>query len=329
MSAGSESLAKRHGLYLLGFGGLFSLIFVLLASRIFQTGTYLFRAFLEKCLAICSRLMTLGFSALDGVELFAVLALTGLLLFALARSLSQARKVRAFSRSLKRVGISPRLHRLLRESALSLQEVFLFPSRLSFACTAGLFSPRIFVSTNLVESLSDEEVKAVLRHEQSHLKRRDPLRGVIIFFFGQFFIFLPRARQLLKGLRRDSELIADRHALLVASSPADLASALIKTRRRNLVVAENLPGFAGDDLLSERLSRILNVDFGAESVVHSRRFSPGRIVAGLVLALSLAALVLPAGKGFLKTTPWRCPHTGPASCCATDAPGGHHSHCRS
>jgi len=329
MSASADTIAQRHRLYLLGFSGMFFVISLLLASRVYQTGTYLLRAFFEECLAKCSHLMTLGFSALDGVELFAVLALAGLLLFALARTLSQVRRVRAFSRSLRRVGLSPRLRGLLKGSPLSPQQVFFFPSRLSFACTAGLFSPRVLVSTSLVESLTDEELKAVLRHELSHLKRRDPLRSVMIFFFAQFFFLLPGARQLLKGLRRDSELMADSHALLSASSPADLASALVKTRQRNLAVAASLPRFTGDDFLGERLTRILNVDLRAESGAHRRRFSPGRTVAGLVLALSLAALVLPAGRGFLKTTPWRCPHTEHASCCPADAMGGQPSHCRS
>ncbi len=188
---GVECSIRRHDLYLFGFGAGFLSILPFLASRIFQTGTFLFDVFLQKCLAKCSGLMSLGITVVDGLEVFAVLASVGLLIVALGRSISEARRARAFSHSLREVEIPPRLHRLLEESALSPEQVVVFPGRLSFACTAGLFHPRVFVSTSLLESLSDEEVKAVLRHEHSHLVRKDPLRGVVMLFFARFFFFFP------------------------------------------------------------------------------------------------------------------------------------------
>ena len=328
MSGDDERLTRRHNLYLLGLAVAFLSILPFLGSRIFQTGTFLLDAFLEKCLAKCSSLMSLGISAVDGLEVFAVLASAGLLLVALVRSISEARRARAFSCSLREVETPPRLHRLLEELALSPQLVVVFSSRLSFACTAGLLHPRVFVSTGLIESLSDEELKAVLRHEQSHLDRRDPIRSIVMLFLSKFFFFLPLVSRLLDSLRRDSELIADRHALALASSPADLASALIKTKSRNLVVAQGLARFWGDDLLGERLSRILNADVRARKVVHARRFSPVRLAAGALLALSVSLLVIPAGAGFLRKSPWTCPHTDHASCCPPAAPGSQCSHCR-
>jgi Zn-dependent protease with chaperone function len=327
MNAGVRELSRRENFSLFGLGGFLLWVLFCLVLYLFLAMRYFLHAFIEKCLAQCSSLMTLAFSTVDGVRLSLVLGLLVLFLIALAISISEAWRVCKFSRSLKRVAISPRLGRLLRESGLLPDRVFLFPSALSFACTAGLSFPKIFISTHLVDSLSDEEVKAVLQHEQSHLRRRDPLRGVLIGFFAHFFFFIPMATRLLQSLRRDSELIADDHALSCSHSPVVLASALVKVRRENLARAHVATGFTGGDILGERLSRILNTELRNEA--RGRRPTASRVVASLVLALSLVFLAIPTGKTFPKAAPWHCHHTNHEACCPSGGAGGAHAHCRS
>jgi Zn-dependent protease with chaperone function len=264
---------------------------------------------------------------LYGTRSLLLFALPVLLVFAFAKSLSQAVRARAFSRSLIWVDTPPRLNRLLAESDLRPNQVLLFPSRLRFACTVGLISPKILISTQILESLKDDEVEAVLRHEQSHMRRRDPLRGVLTAFFAHFFFFLPWARKLVTASRKDSELIADRHALTLTCSPASLATALIKVRRENIAVVKELDRFAGDDFLGERLSRILNMN--VENDVHPRRPVPIRLIANLVLASFLTLLVFPSGKGFPNTLLWHCGHADHASCCLSRKAGEIHHRCRS
>src|SRR5215469_10916022 len=46
----------------------------------------------------------------------------------------------------------------------------------AFAVTHGLLRPRVLLSTGLVQAPDQEELSAVLVHEQHHLLRRDPLR---------------------------------------------------------------------------------------------------------------------------------------------------------
>ena len=327
MSAGIRELSRRENFYLFGLGGFLLSVLFCLVFYLFLAMRYFLHAFIEKCLAQCSSLMTLAFSKVDGVWLSLVLGLLMLFLMALAISMSEVWRVRKFSRSLKRVAVSPRIGRLLRESGLLPDRVLLFPSALSFACTAGLFLPKIFISTHLVDSLSDEEVKAVLRHEQSHLRRRDPLRGVLIGFFAHFFFFIPTATKLLQSLRRDSELIADDHALSFSHSPAVLASALVKVRRDNLARAHVATGFTGGDILGERLSRILGIRF-EKDVLGSRR-TLSRTVAGLILVFSFVFLVLPTGRAFPKAAPWHCHHADHETCCPSGGAGGAHAHGRS
>jgi len=327
MNAGIRKLSRRENFYLFGVSGFLSWVLFCLVFYLFLAMRYFLYAFIEKCLSQCSSLMTLAFSTADGVRLSVVLGLLVLFLIALAISMSEVWRVRKFSRSLKRVAVSPRLGRLLRESGLPPDRVFLFPSALSFACTAGLFLPKIFISAHLVDSLSDEEVKAVLRHEQSHLRRRDPLRGVLIGFFAHFFFFIPMATRLLQGLKRDSELIADDHALSFSHSPAVLASALVKVRRDSLVRAKALTGFTDGDLLGVRLNRILGIKLENDVLGSRRTLRPA--VACLILVFSFVFLVLPTEGTFPKAAPWHCHHANHEACCPSGGAGGAHAHCRS
>jgi len=322
-------LSRRDDLYLLGFAGLFFWISSSTWLYLFLGGRHFFRALVEKCLAQCSALMTLSFSATDGIRLSLSLGLFLLFLIALTETLSDVRRVRKFIRSLHKTEITPRFGRLLKECGLRSDRVFLFLSWLSFACTAGLFSPKIYVSTHLFDSLSDVEVKAVLRHEQCHSKRRDPLRGMLIGLFRRFFFFVPQALRLLHGVKRDLELVADAHCLAYSHSPDTLASALVKVRRDNLARARIMTRFAEEDFLEERLNRLLNLKIGTAVTARTTRGNLSQMAAGLVLAFSLVFLILPAGNAFPKAAPWHCHHANHESCCPSGEGGGTQAHCLS
>ena len=48
-----------------------------------------------------------------------------------------------------------------------------------FAVTAGMVAPRVVVSRGLLEVLPEEHLKAVLAHEQAHVRRRDSMWKVL------------------------------------------------------------------------------------------------------------------------------------------------------
>lgn len=101
------------------------------------------------------------------------------------------------------------------------------------AVTAGLVRPYVVVSTGLVGALSRAELRAVLAHEQAHLRRSDPLRVLLARVLVAHLWFLPLARDLRGRAWSGFELAADRDAarrygrsalagalLRVASTPA-------------------------------------------------------------------------------------------------------------
>jgi len=79
-----------------------------------------------------------------------------------------------------------------------------------FSFCAGIFLPRIIITTSLVENLSERELEAVLLHEKAHLKARDPLKLLFGKTISIIFFFLPIFKELYKNMNATNEILADR-----------------------------------------------------------------------------------------------------------------------
>ncbi len=99
-----------------------------------------------------------------------------------------------------------------------------------FAFCAGFFNPAIYLSDGLLDMLEPAEIEAVLRHEASHLHRRDPLRLFLVQLLHLALAPLPIVETLCDRARIGIELAADRAALANVSMPA-LAGAVLKVAR--------------------------------------------------------------------------------------------------
>ena len=79
------------------------------------------------------------------------------------------------------------------------------------AWCAGLWRPRIFLSSALVARLSEEDLDAVLAHESNHARRRDNLRRQLAHWAT---LCWPRGlrRQLLADLAQQTEFACDAEA---------------------------------------------------------------------------------------------------------------------
>ena len=102
--------------------------------------------------------------------------------------------------------------------------------QIPFAFCAGSLFPSVYVSEGLLAILSLTEIEAVLRHEASHLRRRDPLRLFLIELLRSIFAPFPIIETLSDRVRVGIELAADRAALAIVPMPT-LASALVKVVR--------------------------------------------------------------------------------------------------
>ena len=134
----------------------------------------------------------------------------------------------------------------------SLERLTYLPRPQPMAFCYGFRTPRIAVTEGLLTLLDDTELLAVLAHEQEHLRRRDPLRYLIIDSLAAAVAVLPISWALRTRFEAEIELAADRAALAVAPRAA-LAGALLALLSAS---SPAVPGLAG---LSATEARIANL----------------------------------------------------------------------
>jgi hypothetical protein len=145
------------------------------------------------------------------------------------------------------------------------------------AFCAGYLRPVVYVSRRTVDLLSEDELDAVLAHEQHHRRLRDPLRLACGRILSEALFFIPVLRSLTDREADVAELRAD-HAAVCARNggEAALASAL-------LAFDDSAPaGAAG--ISPERVDALL----GQRS---QWRLPAWRLAGSLLIVSSLAVLV--------------------------------------
>ena len=85
----------------------------------------------------------------------------------------------------------------------------------------------VAVSPKLIESLSPEEVEAVVAHELSHIKNHDYTAKGLARMARLAFVFDPAVHLVEAAVHRERELLADKMAVHYTKKPLALASALI------------------------------------------------------------------------------------------------------
>jgi Zn-dependent protease with chaperone function len=121
---------------------------------------------------------------------------------------------RAIAASARRLGIAGRV------------DVVADPRPFSFCY--WFLRPRICVSSGLLRRLTRDEVHAVLLHERSHLRRRDPLRLVVARYFAAGLYVIPVVEDLVEHYTLEKELEADQDAVHALGDVRPLARALYK-----------------------------------------------------------------------------------------------------
>jgi Zn-dependent protease with chaperone function len=96
----------------------------------------------------------------------------------------------------------------------------------------GTLRPRLFVASQVLDSLSPEEVSVALAHERGHLLARDTLKRAVMNFC-RHLLFTTRLGHLLdREWAKEAERAADEYAARSSAACAlDLAAALVKIAR--------------------------------------------------------------------------------------------------
>jgi bla regulator protein blaR1 len=150
--------------------------------------------------------VVLTLAALGGI-------VTAIALFAIARELRASRRL---ARGLARLQPARR------------EGVFVIDDDRPEAFCAGLFRPRVYITTGALARLDEQGLNAVLVHERHHARRRDPLRLAAARVIARSLFFLPGVRELRRGHQELAEVSADESALAAtAGDRSALARAML------------------------------------------------------------------------------------------------------
>lgn len=102
------------------------------------------------------------------------------------------------------------------------------PSRVPAAFTAGFLFPRPYLTSQAASRLSVEEKGLILAHEREHVRRRDPLRLLILQFMERW---LPGIRCVRLRWQATAELDCDRAAIRQGFPAEMVAETILKMKR--------------------------------------------------------------------------------------------------
>lgn len=123
------------------------------------------------------------------------------------------------------------LAQLSRVSVHAGFEVFEVPCDEELCHCAGVSTRRIFISASLAQSLDHDELCCALAHEAAHLRRRDPLRRLVLSLAG-CFVLPPAFALVLREYELAAEQACDAEAVQAGHDPTTVASALLNVARR-------------------------------------------------------------------------------------------------
>ncbi|MDN4493212.1 M56 family metallopeptidase [Ureibacillus aquaedulcis] len=96
------------------------------------------------------------------------------------------------------------------------------------AITIGFLSPKIVLSTGLLNLLSEEELEAVIYHETYHLNNHDPLKIFLLSIGSITLPYIPILKWLNEKYRVVQEVMADELAIEKQETSLHIGSALLK-----------------------------------------------------------------------------------------------------
>lgn len=168
--------------------------------------------------------------------------------------------------------------------------IWIFRAMTREAFTIGMIRPKVCLSTGLLQSMTEAEIEAVLRHEHAHLTALDPLRLAAVRLLSDFLWFLPITRLLTEAFSGLAELRADERAVAAGSDALELATAIVKTARGAFLGPRLAPALGGLALVEQRVTRLL----GRERKIPPRVPWAPSVASGVMVMAFVGLLVGPA-----------------------------------
>jgi hypothetical protein len=143
-------------------------------------------------------------------------------------------------------------------------QVGLVMSDYPFSFVWGFTHSKLIVSTGLLRTLNESELIGLLEHEAAHHERRDNLIKLILSFCTYASLAFVLTRRLLTWRGLEVERLCDEVSASRTKAPLDIASALVKLRRRTSPTPATASSFIAEDMSSfhSRVSRLIDSENG-------------------------------------------------------------------
>ncbi len=133
-------------------------------------------------------------------------------------------------------------------------EVGLVMSQQPLTFVWGFWRSKLILSSGLLNTLSEAELKGVIEHEAAHHIRLDNLMKLLLSLASYLSPAFPLTRRLFRWQSEQIEFVCDEIAAATTKQPLEIASALIKVCRS--FPAPNSNSMVVSNFMSEEPSRI-------------------------------------------------------------------------
>jgi len=203
--------------------------------------------------------------------------------YILAKLAWQTRKYSARHLALSKTAHTSRLAQVISDLSLEASRIIETGSPVATVFCYGIWRPKICISEGLLEILSQDELEAVLLHENQHMMVREPAKIFIIKCFQHIFFFLPGLKETIKKYLAYSELAADESATANFTDKSKLARALLKISEaeERTVLRRGLALSFFSSIFAERIKKLSD-----------NAYIPNFKIWGKGFAISLSAVAL-------------------------------------
>lgn len=153
---------------------------------------------------------------------------------------------------------SKRLKRNLVSITRKGKQVYVLSTLQITAFTIGLFRPKIVISEGMFQAFSEEEIDAIVLHEEYHQKNRDPLKLFFFTLLAEGMMYIPILKGMLQRYHVYQELSADKYAMQKMKSSFELGSALLKLIKIKTMENQCITASFAKTAINLRIEQVLN-----------------------------------------------------------------------
>jgi len=202
---------RKESKYFLSILSIFSISIYFLSLLLKKYATLTFEHFLETCKVIATSFFSTGAHYVGFILTALVLVITsGLFLKTLFSYIKTKIKLRNLLQ--KQIFYLPKkLRIILVKNDIQKDSVIIVEDGNDYALTIDWFTPKIVISSHIIEKLSRKQIEAVVLHEFYHLKNKHPLLLIVSEILSSSLSLLPILNEITAKMRTVLEKEADRY----------------------------------------------------------------------------------------------------------------------